>query len=103
MASKPVATERNLFNADHGAGKGDKERSSKWRANYADIDWGILAMQFDEQKGGRLIKKYPTLAKCEPWKPDPCPHCPHQYVRNLGQQDGARLVECESCGSRFLV
>lgn len=56
MASIPVAeSERNLFNNDHGAGKGDKERSSKWRDNYSEIVWPGVEM---ERRGAKLCKRY---------------------------------------------
>ena len=63
MPNQP--TERNLFNNDHSAGKGDKERSSKWRENYEDIDWGILNPSGFRKEGVKQVKTYgPSPAVC---------------------------------------
>ena len=51
-----MPTERGLLN--HGSGKGDKERSSKWRANYGEIDWGILNAPGFIQRGVKQVKRY---------------------------------------------
>ena len=51
-----MPTERGLLN--HGAGKGDKERSSKWRENYGEIYWGILNPPGFIQRGTKQVKRY---------------------------------------------
>ena len=52
-----MPTERGLLSA-HGCGKGDKERSSKWRANYAEVNWtGVTGFVRD---GARFVKRYGT-------------------------------------------
>lgn len=39
-----------------GAGKGDSERSSKWRDNYPDINWpGVEGLV---KRGAKLVKVY---------------------------------------------
>jgi hypothetical protein len=55
MASVPVAhSGRDLL--DHGAGKGDKERSSRWREGYNDINWpGVTGLV---REGSKLVKRY---------------------------------------------
>ena len=50
-----MPTERDLL-ASHGCGKGDKERSPGWRANYGDINWtGVTGMVCD---GAKQVKRY---------------------------------------------
>jgi len=50
-----MPTERGLLN--HTAGKGDKERSSKWRENYQDINWGDEPRGFIPD-GAKQVKMY---------------------------------------------
>lgn len=51
-----MPTERGLLDA-HGAGKGDKERSSSWRKNYDEIDWSGSVSGFTKQ-GVKQVKVY---------------------------------------------
>jgi hypothetical protein len=86
MGSLPTAQpERNLFNNDHGAGKGDKERGSKWRENYPAIEWGIFRPDM-ERRGVKQVKRYGTLAKAEPFVE--LPPCEHLYTKC------GRCVDC---------
>lgn len=51
---------RNLFNADHGAGKGDTPRTSfdqNWAKRFAEIKWSNLVKGF-VRKGNKLTKRY---------------------------------------------
>ncbi len=67
MASLPTAQpDRSLFN--HGPGKGDKERSSGWRANYDEINWTGVGMV---RRGTKLVKRYaaPAEEPCQCRKP----------------------------------
>jgi len=50
-----MPTERGLLN--HTAGKGDKERSSKWRENYQEINWGAGPEGFTPD-GAKQVKTY---------------------------------------------
>jgi hypothetical protein len=54
---------RNLMNADHGAGKGDADRSPNWREHYDDVAWPDGGKSRSEgdgfvRKGGKIIKRY---------------------------------------------
>lgn len=61
MASLPTAQpDRSLFN--HGPGKGDKERSSGWRANYDEINWTGVGMV---RRGVKQIKSYRVRPACQ--------------------------------------
>jgi hypothetical protein len=52
------ATERNLFNNDHPAGKGDKERSPGWRGNYQEIDFHRDQPDGFSRRGNKQVKVY---------------------------------------------
>jgi len=54
---------------NHGAGKGDKDRSPGWRRNYAEIRWGISDAGFVRVGHGRMFKRYGGAAK-QPEPPD---------------------------------
>lgn len=42
---------------NHEAGKGDTERSTAWRKNYSDIQWGAYIVGM-KRVGQKLVKKY---------------------------------------------
>jgi hypothetical protein len=55
---------RDLFGADHGAGKGDCDRSPGWREQYDTINWPKDNSGF-RTVGGKQIKRY---GQAEPQK-----------------------------------
>jgi hypothetical protein len=92
-----MPTERDLL-ASHGCGKGDKERSPGWRANYEDINWaGVSGMVRD---GAKWVKRYSQ-------EPIYCTlMCPahgvvsltrEQCVSRVGSPHGGLL--CPKCGA----
>lgn len=101
-----MPTERNLFNADHGAGKGDKERSSSWRNNYDSIDWGVVAADGFVAEGAKQVKRYGTSQPVRP-SCDPHIYCaackgwlllPHEeYERQMSEPTNGWF--CPACGA----
>lgn len=50
----------DLFNADHGAGKGDTSRTrfdSNWAKRFEEINWGNAPEGFS-RKGNKQVKRY---------------------------------------------
>lgn len=99
-----MPTERNLFNVDHGSGKGDKERSSAWRENYPAIEWGNGPEGFECQ-GAKQIKRYGASAAS---KPPVQPHVfcackgwllltPEEYDRQIAHAETGWF--CPACGA----
>jgi hypothetical protein len=66
---------RNLMNNDHGAGKGDADRSPNWRENYDEVAWPDGGKRAEGngfvRKGGKIIKRY---GPAEPEKDGQGPH-----------------------------
>jgi hypothetical protein len=100
-----MPTERNLFNADHSAGKGDKERSSAWRENYPAIEWGNGVEGF-RAEGQKQVKRYGASIASKP-VPQPhvfCEACkgwlvltPEEYNRQKAMPDICWV--CPGCGA----
>ena len=68
MNSRPrPRTQSGLWNADHGAGKGDKDRTanpSTYAANLAEVSFPHSNEGFTRE-GNKLVKRYGSARKAE--------------------------------------
>lgn len=85
----------------HGAGKGDADRSPKWREHYDEVEWGqkykgLNQPGFESIGPGRIRKTYGPVVSRPEDQPDwrkPCDAC-----NGSGQERvGVAMAECPAC------